>query len=102
MAILVKGGLTACASAAAEARAFRSTFPDARFTIVDAIAESDKVVLHLRFLATHSAGGRLISMTGMVLYRLVAGKIVESWSNWDELGPLKQLGGQVVRDSSPA
>ena len=78
------------------AQAFHRTFADARFTIIDAIAEADRVVLHLRVDATQAATGRPIAITGMVLYRLRAGKITESWSNWDELGMLQQLGGQIV------
>jgi predicted ester cyclase len=77
-------------------QAFRRRFPDALFTIIDAIAEADTVVLHLRLQATHAATARPIAISGMVLYRLVAGKIAESWSNWDELGMLQQLGGQIV------
>jgi predicted ester cyclase len=78
------------------AQAFHRTFAEARFTIVDAIADADRVVLHLRVDATHAATSRPIAITGMVLYRLRAGKIAESWSNWDELGMLQQLGGQIV------
>ncbi len=82
------------------AQTFRRTFPDALFTIIDAIGEADTVVLHLRLDATHAATARPIAISGMVLYRLVAGKIAESWSNWDELGMLQQLGGQIVVPSS--
>jgi predicted ester cyclase len=78
------------------AQAFHGAFPDARFTLIDVIAEADSVVLHLRVDATHAATGRPVAITGMVLYRLRAGKIAESWSNWDELGMLQQLGGQIV------
>ena len=75
------------------AQAFRRKFPDATFTIIDAIGEADSVVLHLRLDATHATMGRPIIISGMVLYRVIAGKIAESWSNWDELGMLQQLGG---------
>jgi predicted ester cyclase len=78
------------------AQAFQGAFPDARFTIIDVIAEADRVILHLRVDATHAAQARPVTITGMVLYRLRAGKIAESWSNWDELGMLQQLGGQIV------
>jgi predicted ester cyclase len=78
------------------AQAFRRSFPDATFTIIDAIAEADSVVLHLRLDARHAATDRPIAISGMVLYRLRAGKIAESWSNWDELGMQQQLGGQIV------
>jgi predicted ester cyclase len=82
------------------AQAFRDRFADARFTIIDAIAEADSVVLHLHVQATHTATARPITISGMVLYRVIEGKIAESWSNWDELGMLRQLGGQIVFPSS--
>jgi predicted ester cyclase len=84
------------------ANTFFRNFPDATFTILDAIAEGDVVVLHLHVQGTHSASGRPISVTGMGLFRLVDGKITESWSNWDELGMSQQLGGRVVFDAAPA
>jgi predicted ester cyclase len=84
------------------ANMFFHRFPDATFTILDTIAEGDVVVLHLRFQGTHSASGRPICVTGMGLFRLVDGKITESWSNWDELGMSQQLGGRVVFDIAPA
>ena len=78
------------------ANTFFRNFPDAAFTIIDTIAEGNIVVLHLLAQGTHSASGRPISVTGMGLFRLVDGKITESWSNWDELGMTQQLGGRVV------
>jgi predicted SnoaL-like aldol condensation-catalyzing enzyme len=52
------------------AQAFRDRFADARFTIIDAIAEADSVVLHLHVQATHTATARPITISGMVLYRI--------------------------------
>jgi predicted ester cyclase len=84
------------------ANTFFRNFPDATFTIFDSIAEGDSVVLHLHVQGTHSASGRPISVTGMGLFRVADGKIVECWSNWDELGMSQQLGGRVVFDAAPA
>lgn len=64
----------------------RAAFPDARHTILDLIAEGDKVALRVAATATHQAGfrgkaasGRSVSMTTTVVYRLRAGLIVERW-----------------------
>ena len=84
------------------ANTFFRKFPVATFTILDTIAEGDIVVLHLLVQGTHGASGRPISVTGMGLFRLIDGKITESWSNWDEFGMSQQLGGRVVFDAGPA
>ena len=31
-------------------------------------------------------------MTGITIDRIVGGRIVESWTNWDTLGLMQQLG----------
>jgi predicted ester cyclase len=38
---------------------------------------------------------RELSWTGITIDRIVEGKIVESWANWDMMGMMQQLG--VVR-----
>src|SRR5690348_60552 len=56
--------------------AFRAGFPNARFTVQDAIAEADKVVVRYKVEATHSANffgipatGRQVVMEGISIYR---------------------------------
>lgn len=78
--------------------AFRTAFPDCHFTIQDLVAEDDKVVAHLTLQATFTGPwfdlaptGQRLAVTGMILYRFTEGKIVESWSNWDELGLRRQI-----------
>ena len=36
--------------------------------------------------------GREVTVHGITISRISAGKVVESWSNWDALGMLVQLG----------
>ena len=76
----------------------RASFPDWHQEIEDVIAEGDKVVVRWRSTGTHSgdfmglpATGIRASWTGVGIFRLEDGKIVERWSNWDALGLMQQL-----------
>jgi predicted ester cyclase len=78
---------------------FRNAMPDINLTINDEICIGDKVV-HLWTLSGTDTGGltgimptgRRVSITGTTIVCLKNGKIVERWSNADELGLLQQLG----------
>jgi steroid delta-isomerase-like uncharacterized protein len=77
----------------------RAAFPDLHFTIEDQIAEGDKVVTRWSAHATHTgefqgipATGRQGHVTGITINRLANGKVVEGWTNLDELGLMQQLG----------
>ena len=77
----------------------RAAFPDFRFRILDQIAEGDKVVTRWILAGTHEgpfqgmpASGRRVEMTGITIFRLANGKIIEGWTNEDEWGMLRQLG----------
>jgi len=74
-------------------------FPDLHTKIEDLIAEGDKVVM--RFAATGTfknefiglpPNGKTINFSGMVIFRLAGGKIVEHWGQADELGMMRQIG----------
>ena len=76
-----------------------NAFPDIRMTILDQIAEGDMVMTRWSMAATHKAkfmgipaSGRRIRITGMCMDRIVDGKIVEEWEEWDALGMMRQLG----------
>jgi steroid delta-isomerase-like uncharacterized protein len=78
---------------------YLAAFPDLHFTVDDVVAEGQTVVTRWTSTATHTgdlpgipATGRRISVTGMFSSRVEDGKFVESWSNWDALGLLQQLG----------
>jgi steroid delta-isomerase-like uncharacterized protein len=80
-------------------RSFRAAFPDLRFTIEDMVAEEDKVVTRWTASGTHlgdligiAPTGRRITVTGIVINRIAGGRMVEHWSNRDDLGMMQQLG----------
>jgi predicted ester cyclase len=78
---------------------YRHAFPDLAVEIQDQIAEGDQVVTRLRMRGTHksplmtiAASGRKIDIVGIRIDRMTGGKIVESWSHFDVMGLLHQLG----------
>lgn len=81
------------------ASGYFTAFPDLRITVEDQIAEGDKVVTRwtsggintgslFGMPATHKAA----TITGITITRVVGGKVVETWTNFDNLGLLQQLG----------
>ncbi len=77
----------------------RAAFPDIQLTIDDQVAEGDKVLTRYTVRGTHKgeyAGvpptNKQVTYTGMWLYRIEGGKIVERWGNNDRLGLLQQIG----------
>lgn len=78
---------------------YLTAFPDARFTVEDEIAEGDRVVSRYTFRGTHqgelmgiSPTGKQISVSGIIINRIVNGKSEEGWLNFDALGLLQQIG----------
>ena len=78
---------------------YRHAFPDLLVEIQDQIAEADQVVTRLRIRGTHknalmaiAASGRKIDIACIRIDRLADGKIVESWSHFDMIGLLHQIG----------
>jgi steroid delta-isomerase-like uncharacterized protein len=82
--------------------AYRTAFPDIHFTNDDLVAEGDLVVG--RWTSTGTQTGDLMmdpmipatgvqgTSTGISIYRIANGKIVEEWAEWDFLGMMEQLG----------
>ena len=86
---------------------YRNAFPDIKLTINDQVAEGDKVVTRWTGTGTHKGElmgiaptGKYSTVTGMLCQRYENGKLVESWTNFDTLGMLQQLG--VVPTMTPA
>lgn len=76
-----------------------TAFPDTRFTIEALIAEGDQCVIRWTVRGTHRGElrgtpptGRQVTLTGTTSVRIANGKFVESYSNWDALGLMQQLG----------
>jgi predicted ester cyclase len=78
---------------------YRSAFPDLRPTLLGQFAEGDTVVTHWRMTGTHTGelmgiaptGARCV-VDGISIGRFKGGKLAESWTQWDALGMLRQLG----------
>ncbi len=77
----------------------RAAFPDLHLTVDDVIGEGDKVAVRYTQGGTHradfrgvSATGKQVTFTGINVYRLARGKIVEEWTLYDALGLLQQFG----------
>ena len=78
---------------------FLSSFPDLRHTIDGMIAEDDRVAVQFSADGTHTGqwmhfapAGKSVHYTGIMLARIVGGKIVEHHTWWDKLGLVEQLG----------
>ena len=76
-----------------------NAFPDVKITIEDQIAEGDKVVMRHFFNATHKGEfkgiaptGKSITVTGILIFKIANGKIIESWAQNDALGWMQQIG----------
>ncbi|HLC35504.1 MAG TPA: ester cyclase [Anaerolineales bacterium] len=78
-----------------------AAFPDAQVTTEDLIAEGDKVVERWTQTMTHTGvsmfgaptgSGKKVKITGISIYRIASGKIVEHWSQMDVVSILQQLG----------
>ena len=77
----------------------RAAFPDSKTTTDDLIAEGDKVVERFTLVGTQKgdfmgipATGKPVKVTGMSIFRIANGKIVEHWGENDGIGLLMQLG----------
>jgi len=78
---------------------YRTAFPDLRITIEQQIADDQGVATRWSAKGTHqgdlmgmSPTGKQATVTGITIDRIVNGRIAESWTNWDTLGMLQQLG----------
>jgi steroid delta-isomerase-like uncharacterized protein len=79
--------------------ALRTAFPDIQWIIEEMVGEEDKVFSRFTWRGTHRgeffgvpATGRQITVKGMVVDRVVSGKMVDSRILMDGLGMMTQLG----------
>ena len=78
---------------------FRTAFPDIHFVVDNLIAEGEQVAVQYVFRGTHTGvlgdlqpTGQRISVTGVLVATLVAGRIESAVSVFDSGDMLKQLG----------
>jgi steroid delta-isomerase-like uncharacterized protein len=75
------------------------TFPDAQETILDILAEGEKVAVRHNFYGTQRGAmgsylptGKSMNAEYIAIYRVRNGQIIEAWAEWDNLAGLRQLG----------
>jgi predicted ester cyclase len=78
---------------------FLLAFPDWHGTVDDIIVEGDKVVNRWTGHGTHQAElmglratGKAVTLNGITIFRVAHGKVVEEWTQADQLGLMQQLG----------
>ena len=83
----------------ARMKLYETAFPDMKFSVEDAFAEGNRVVLRWQASGTHNGvllgippTGKATSGPGMSILHFKNGKVVEDYCIWDTLGMLRQLG----------
>lgn len=79
-------------------RRLHTAFPDFTATLVDSIAEDDRVAVRLRLRGTHEGTlfglaptGTMVSFSAHILYRFRETRIAEEWHESDRLALRRQL-----------
>lgn len=85
-------------------RGMRNAFPDLNFSVEEQMAEGDKVLTRFEWTGTHrgeflgvSATGRSVKVWGMVIDRLLNGRIKETRIIMDIFGLMMQLGALALK-----
>ena len=83
----------------AELAGYTTAFSDLQFTLDELVAEGELVVSRWTARGTHTGPlmdipptGKFVTITGISIDRIVNGRIVEGWTEFDMLGMLQQLG----------
>ena len=78
----------------------RATFSSLHVDVEDIVAEGEKVCVRWSCKAMHTGeglgaapSGVTITVTGISIFRVHDGRIVEGWQNWDMLGMMEQING---------
>jgi steroid delta-isomerase-like uncharacterized protein len=78
---------------------YGEAFSDQKYTIIDQVAEGDRVTTRTTWEATHSGDyqglpptSKRILVSGIAISRIEDGKIAERWLEVDRMGWLQQLG----------
>ena len=75
-------------------------FPNIRYTVEDSITAGDRVVTRWKATATHTGDffgmpptNKNVSMLGITIFNVRAGKVAALWDVWDQAGLMSQLNG---------
>lgn len=78
---------------------FLRAFPDLRFTVEGQLMQGDSAAYRWRATGTHSgplgpvpATGKQVAIDGLIIDRVVDGKVQERWEQFDQSLMLRQLG----------
>jgi steroid delta-isomerase-like uncharacterized protein len=76
-----------------------NAFPDIHFTVEDQVIQGDHVAFRWHATGTHRGPlgaapptGKTVSVDGLIVDRLVDGKVAERWEQFDQALMLQQLG----------
>ena len=88
---------------------FRAAFPDLVFTPELILADGDLVAARWTASGTHRGRwgaveptGKHVEFSGVNIFRVEGGKVVEIWNHRDDLGLLQQTGAPIFAGSAPA
>jgi steroid delta-isomerase-like uncharacterized protein len=77
----------------------RGALPDTHISIDDIFSDGDRVAVRVTLQGTHTGQGLGVPPTGsqvriqgIIIVRLVDGRIREGWNSYDQLGLLRQIG----------
>ena len=88
---------------------YRTAFPNVLFSVEDIFAAEDRVAV--RWTASGKHMGPMMEMEptekeatimGISIFRLVNGKIEETWFGWDTMDMMQQLGAVVQMGNGPS
>ncbi|MHB1298195.1 MAG: ester cyclase [Gemmatimonadaceae bacterium] len=76
-----------------------AAFPDLSFTVEDQLTQGDRAAFRWRATGTHTGPlgsapptGKPVTLEGLIIDRLVGGRVQERWEQWDQSLMLQQLG----------
>jgi predicted ester cyclase len=69
-----------------------SAYPDAAVSTDDLFAHGDRAAWRWTLAGTHAATGRSVTVSGIIIFRVAAGRIAEYWGHYDRAGLAAQLG----------
>lgn len=85
---------------------FNKAFPDLTRTIVDMVAEGDRVAVSINVTGTYKGEfqgvpptGKQVSFTAMDIITIIEGKITEEWATADMMGLMQQIGAIPTRST---